>query len=157
MRVREFLKLGTPECCPSVPVSELSSCVLYEPSVVAPLYLSSIYDPVQEIQVSVVCTDVTLLFNQSRLNLDSATSNYLEEMASKFAGEDAFKGFSDDEIISVIKSRYCQKSHEVLNWLDSLDNIRTDLLGALSASADAFADAPADASVDAPADAPAKS
>lgn len=114
-------------------MDSLPECVLYEPSVVSPLYSTSVCLPDGRV-VSVISTDVTLLFNQQRLSLDKATTSYLEGLCSSFRNEDAFKGYSDEDIISTIKSRYLQKSHEILNWIDSLGILREDLLDALRES-----------------------
>lgn len=73
--------------------------------------------------------DVALLLDQKAINskgLESVVNTLLSNVRTSSVA-DHFSGLSDNELISVIKSRYIQAPCELLAWSEWLENNITEL------------------------------
>lgn len=101
----------------------LSSVVLFQPSVVTPLLIDEEIEPSGE-KIIHFGNDATLLLNQHRLSsLGSDTiRNYLDSLAPSSSALSQIRSkVSDDDLINYVKSRYIQSPAELSAWIGSLD------------------------------------
>lgn len=101
----------------------LSSVVLFQPSIVTPLLIDEEIDPSGE-KIIHFGNDATLLLNQHRLSsLGSDTiRNYLDSLSPTSSALSQIRSkVSDDDLISYVKSRYIQSPAELSAWIGSLD------------------------------------
>lgn len=70
--------------------------------------------------VTFITTDISLLFNQQRLMQASPLA--LDRLVNnlKSARPDALKGFTDDQLISAVKSRYIQSAADMQEYMRSV-------------------------------------
>lgn len=87
-------------------------------------------------------SDIYMLFNQQRLDRMSR-ENLLNHFQSMAEMEPSFKSLksrlSDDDLISIVKSRYIQSPSELLSYSRYLNSCAADVLNAAVASARARA------------------
>lgn len=74
-------------------------------------------------------SDISLLFNQQRIadtiGLDNARE-WLNSLGSSFSPSLSSK-FTDEQLISLVKSRHCQSMSDLKQWSDFLDREMTDI------------------------------
>ena len=70
--------------------------------------------------VTFITTDISLLFNQQRLMQASPLA--LDRLVNnlKSVRPDALKGFTDDQLISAVKSRYIQSAADMQEYMRSV-------------------------------------
>lgn len=107
----------------------LKHCILREHSVVDEFYFEPT-TPSYDTQESVsVCDPIIILFNQKRLdNMGStAAQQFLDSLAPKSNDlSELRKKCSDDDLMSMMKSRHLQSPAEILHWCRYMnDNIET--------------------------------
>lgn len=105
------------------PTIDPKAVVLFQKSIVHNLYETSIELPDGQIAKN-FCNDVTLLLDQKRLNgLGADTIKaYFEKLTPlNDSLSELRKKVSDDDLISVIKSKYIQSPSELTAWISSLD------------------------------------
>ena len=89
-----------------------------------PTELDDFYHEVIEISekesVTFITTDISLLFNQQRLM--QASPMALDRLVRnlKSARPDSLKGFTDDQLISAVKSRYIQSAADMQEYMRSV-------------------------------------
>lgn len=72
------------------------------------------------VDCQIISTDVSMVFNQSRLvNAGQAVSQAVLDRFRQVAS-DNLKGYSDDDIIKVIKPRYLSAPCEIQSWMSYL-------------------------------------
>ena len=92
--------------------------------VTQPTELDDFYHEVVEVSekesVTFITTDISLLFNQQRLMQVSPLA--LDRLVNnlKSARPDALKGFTDDQLISAVKSRYIQSAADMQEYMRSV-------------------------------------
>lgn len=110
--------------------------VLPEPSFMRDMFTVEENDPL-DVSKTVVFhqDDVSLLFNQRRLSqLSQITVDELKSRFDNVGRSDLLKGFSDEEIASVVKSRYIQAPSEVQSWLTYLSEAHAATLEKMNAA-----------------------
>lgn len=80
-------------------------------------------------------SDLSLLFNQQRLmSLGQGAIDYVVKMLRDYK-PDPLKGLSDDQLSSLVKSRYIQSQSDVYNWTRYVQqNIDLEIQSILSAN-----------------------
>ena len=92
--------------------------------VTQPTELDDFYHETVEVSekesVTFITTDISLLFNQQRLMQASPLA--LDRLVNnlKSARPDALKGFTDDQLISAVKSRYIQSAADMQEYMRSV-------------------------------------
>lgn len=101
----------------------LSSVVLFQPSVVTPLLIDEEIDITGE-KIYHFGNDASLLLNQQRLSalgVDTIKS-YLDSLSPSSSALSQIRSkVSDDDLITYVKSRYIQSPAELSAWIASLD------------------------------------
>lgn len=93
------------------------------------------YDDKESIRMT---SDIYMLFNQQRLDRMSRENltDYFNNMAVRDSSFSSLKKrLSDDQLISVVKSRYIQQPSELLAWSRYLNSLGDDQLRAAVAPA----------------------
>ena len=88
------------------------------------------YSPTPSIRVT---SDIYMLFNQQRLDRMSreAILAHIDNMSTRSASFSELKSkLTDDQLISIVKSRYIQSPSELLSWSNYLNTMATDELQA---------------------------
>ena len=104
-----------------------------------PTELDDFYHEVIEISekesVTFITTDISLLFNQQRLM--QASPMALDRLVRnlKSARPDSLKGFTDDQLISAVKSRYIQSAADMQEYMRSVMMSTDEELQAIQAAA----------------------
>lgn len=104
-----------------------------------PTELDDFYHEVVEISekesVTFITTDISLLFNQQRLM--QASPMALDRLVRnlKSARPDSLKGFTDDQLISAVKSRYIQSAADMQEYMRSVMMSTDEELQAIQAAA----------------------
>ena len=89
-----------------------------------PTELDDFYHEVVEVSekesVTFITTDISLLFNQQRLM--QASPMALDRLVKnlKSTRPDSLKGFTDDQLISAVKSRYIQSAADMQEYMRSV-------------------------------------
>lgn len=92
--------------------------------VTQPTELDDFYHETVEVSekesVTFITTDISLLFNQQRLMQASPLA--LDRLINnlKSARPDPLKGFTDDQLISAVKSRYIQSAADMQDYMRSV-------------------------------------
>lgn len=92
--------------------------------VTQPTELDDFYHEVVEVSenesVTIITTDISLLFNQQRLMQASPLA--LDRLVNnlKSARPDSLKGFTDDQLVSAVKSRYIQSAADMQEYMRSV-------------------------------------
>lgn len=102
---------------------------MFVPPVYKPLLISDVKDG--QISVSRYHTDVDLVLNQKRID-DSMISSIVQGWRTT-SPTDTSK-FSDEQLISSIKSRHLQSASEVQSWLNYIDAQAGNIIGELKSS-----------------------
>lgn len=125
----------------------VGNTVLRTPSLVEPLF-NVVYDDGEQ-QAGYMSDDIYLLFNQQRLAKSLGTDTVNAWLESLQPRSDALASLrakcSDDELLSLVKSRYIQSPCELLAWSEYLNNNMSDLLAKVGEPAPAPVDEPAPA------------
>jgi hypothetical protein len=104
-----------------------------------PTELDDFYHEVVELSekesVTFITTDISLLFNQQRLM--QASPMALDRLVRnlKSARPDSLKGFTDDQLISAVKSRYIQSAADMQEYMRSVMMSTDEELQAIQAAA----------------------
>lgn len=104
----------------------ISNIVLREKAVYEPILIEAL--EIGNKKVRFLENDLILLFNQERLNNlgDSALLEYINSIAPTNDGLSELRSkCSDDELLSLVKSRHIQSRSELLRWSEYL-NARLD-------------------------------
>lgn len=108
-----------------------SHAVFYQPSVIDPLLFREVVSSDGTKEVEFV-NDIYLLFDQKRLNSigSEAVQTFLNSLNTNSNSQiqDIRKTFSDDQLISFIKSRHIQSPSELQTWLNYLQDMAKDLV-----------------------------
>lgn len=89
-----------------------------------PTELDDFYHEVVEFsekeQVTFITTDISLLFNQQRLM--QASPKAIDRLVNnlKMARPDNLKGFTDDQLVAAVKSRYIQSAADMQDYMRSV-------------------------------------
>lgn len=92
------------------------------------------YDDKESLRMT---SDIYMLFNQHRLDRMSRENliEYFNNMAVRDSSLSSLKKrLSDDQLISVVKSRYIQQPTELLNWSRYLNSLADEQLRAVVAA-----------------------
>lgn len=131
--MRRYRDLGTKYTFGAV---SLDAVIPYAPSVVEPLFDVTLRKAVNDddVPLRVRVDDIYLLFNQSRLNLVGKDS-VNEWLSSLRSSTPVSPKLSDDDLISLVKSRHIQSMSELMAYSHYLtDNYADQLKAYLSAS-----------------------
>lgn len=111
---------------------KLNSMVAPEIDPISEMFVETIVDSASN-DVRVCSSDVSLIFNNNRLATigQFGTQSLMDRFRERT--NDIFKGFSDEEIMSVIKSKYVQHSSEIDSWVENLIDKQDSLLATLVA------------------------
>lgn len=79
-------------------------------------------------------SDTELLLNEKRIINELGRDNWNKIVSSLNAPSQKYKqgSYSDDELLSTVKSKYCQSPSEIKEWLDSWIDNAEDFTQALS-------------------------
>lgn len=81
-------------------------------------------------------SDVSLLFNQERLNETlgrDGIKHFFDSLSSRSVPLTELRSkISDEDLVSICKSRYLQQPSEILAWSEYLNNNYSDLLSQIS-------------------------
>ena len=86
------------------------------------------YSPTPSIRVT---SDIYMLFNQQRLDRMSreALLSHFDRMSARSASFSELKSkLTDDQLISIVKSRYIQSPSELLSWSNYLNTLANEEL-----------------------------
>lgn len=113
----------------------LSTTEFYSPTPLDDFYVVD-HEHIGKLPSKRMTSDIYMLFNQQRLDRMSreALINYFNGLAiqdPKFG--DLKSKLSDDQLISVVKSRYIQSPSELLAWSRYLNTLGDEILAALPA------------------------
>ena len=106
-----------------------------------------------------VCNDISLLFNQQRLQSlgQEGIKQFLDQLTPKSPVlADLRKKISDSDLLKVCKSRYIQSPSELLAWSSYLDSSLSDIKQDIVDSVVADIEPPVPSPAPAPAPAPAE-
>lgn len=110
----------------NVDAVKTDSLILYTGSVVDPLILTptETFKGGKEIKVHNVKRDISLLFNQERL--DNVNGDMLKRYFSEHSSDDSLKELrakcTDDQLLQMCRSRYIQSPSEIQQYFNFLEH-----------------------------------
>lgn len=115
-----------PRCDHSVTGAVLRMSAFYEPSPIDVFQFQEHEVPNDTIKSIRVTSDIYMLFNQQRLDRMTRESliQHFETMSVRDSGLAALRSkLTDDQLISIVKSRYIQQPSELLAWSNYLNSL----------------------------------
>lgn len=112
---------------------DLRLSAFYEGSPIDSFLLKEMETPHSPTPSIRVTSDIYMLFNQQRLDRMSreALLAHFDNMSTRSASFSELKSkLTDDQLISIVKSRYIQSPSELLSWSNYLNSLANDELQA---------------------------